>query len=78
MERHFERELAALKEQIASSGVAVVFTEIGTPAQVAEAIASETGARVVELPSHNLPGDGSYFTFMRELANTIAGALAAG
>lgn len=71
-------DLAELKEQIERAGATVVFTEIGTPAQVAEAIASETGASIVELPSHNLPGDGSYFTFMRGLATAVADALAAG
>ncbi|MCC6222145.1 MAG: zinc ABC transporter substrate-binding protein [Thermoleophilia bacterium] len=71
-------DLAELKGQIERAGATVVFTEIGTPVQVAEAIASETGAAVVELPSHSLPDDGSYFTFMRGLATAVADALAAG
>lgn len=69
-------DLAELKEQIERTGARVIFTETGTPPQVAEAIADETGASVVELPSHALPDDGSYFTFMRELAREVAGALA--
>ena len=69
-------ELAELKPLIESEGVRAVFTEIGTPGEVAEAIAAEAGATVVELPTHALPADGSYFTFMRELAATIAGAVA--
>ena len=32
--------------------------------------------QVVSLPSHTLPPDGSYFTFMRDIASAIAGALA--
>ena len=71
-------DLARLAGQVRAAGASVVFIEIGTPRQLAEAIAEETGATVVELPSHNLPDDGSYFTFMRALANEIAGALAAG
>lgn len=68
-------ELAALKAAIEGQDVRAIFTEIGTPAAVSEAIANETGIRVVELPSHTLPPDGSYFTFMRLIATTIADAL---
>ena len=69
-------ELAELTEQIEAMGVGVIFIEIGTPSSVADAIGDETGATVVELPSHNLPDDGSYFTFMQEIADRVAGALA--
>jgi zinc/manganese transport system substrate-binding protein len=68
-------ELAALKAQIEAEGVSALFTEIGTPAAVVEAIGRETGAEVVELPSHNLPDDGSYFTFIRGIASAVADAL---
>jgi zinc/manganese transport system substrate-binding protein len=68
-------ELAALKAQIEAEGVSAIFTEIGTPAAVVEAIGRETGAEVVELPSHNLPDDGSYFTFIRGIASAVADAL---
>lgn len=71
------RELAELAEQIRAQGVTVIFTEIGTPQSVVEAIAGETGASVVELPSHNLPEDGSYATFVLDIANAVASALAA-
>ncbi len=70
-------ELAELQEQIRAEGVDVVFTEIGTPRQVADAIAGQAGARVVELASHTMPADGSYETFMREMATAIADALRA-
>lgn len=69
-------ELAELKEQIEQGDAPAVFTEIGTPSQVAKAIAEETGAQLVELRSHTLPSDGSYFTYMREIATAIARALA--
>jgi zinc/manganese transport system substrate-binding protein len=68
-------ELAALEATIAAEGVKAIFTEVGTPAAVAEAIGRETGVAVVELPSHNLPDDGSYFSFIRQIASAIAGAL---
>jgi zinc/manganese transport system substrate-binding protein len=68
-------ELAELKELIEREGVRAIFTELGTSSQVAESIAGEAGAAVVELPSHTLPADGSYFTFVRNIAAAIAGAL---
>ena len=68
-------DLAALKRQILSSGVKAVFTELGTPKAVAATIGTETGARVVEVSTHMLPDDGSYFTFMRNLAGAIVDAL---
>jgi hypothetical protein len=39
---------------------------------VATAIGKETGARVVEITTHALPADGSYFTFLKNLATVIA------
>jgi zinc/manganese transport system substrate-binding protein len=69
-------DLAELKEAITENGVTAIFTELGTSTAVAQAISDETGASVVELPSHTLPEDGSYLTFMRNLANVISNALA--
>jgi len=69
------QELAAISALIRDSGVGVIFTEIGTPQSVVDAIAAETGASVVALPSHTLPSDGSYLTFIRDITSTIAGAL---
>ena len=68
-------DLAALKKAIQENQVKVIFTELGTPPSVAKAIGAETGARVVELNTHALPADGSYFTFMRNMADTISNAL---
>ncbi len=68
-------DLAALKTIIQDNHVTAIFTELGTPSTVARAIGTETGVQVVELSTHVLPSDGSYFTFMTNIANTIADAL---
>ncbi len=69
-------QLAAISGLIREQGVPVIFTETGMPQAVVDAIAGETGVQVVTLPSHALPADGSYFTFIRDIATAIAGALA--
>jgi zinc/manganese transport system substrate-binding protein len=66
--------LAELRERIETEGVEVIFDEAGTPSGVADAIARETGARVVELGTHTLPDDGSYATFITGIADAIAQA----
>lgn len=71
-------DLAELRERIETTGVPAIFTELGTPPDVAEALAREAGVRVVALPSHTLPEDGSYVTFMRQVAGTIERGLGAG
>jgi zinc/manganese transport system substrate-binding protein len=68
-------ELADLTAQIERYRVPVIFTELGTPASVADAVADETGARVVELATHTMPPDGSYASFMATLAGGIAEGL---
>jgi zinc/manganese transport system substrate-binding protein len=68
-------DMAALKQLILENNVKAIFAEIGTSPAVAATIASETGAVVVELNTHTLPSDGSYFTFEMELATTIVNAL---
>jgi zinc/manganese transport system substrate-binding protein len=68
-------DLAALVEKIRASKVPAIFTELGTPPQVAEAIGRETGAKVVELNTHALPADGSYATFMKDMAAHVAEGL---
>ncbi len=67
--------LAALKTAIEDNQVKAIFTELGTSPAVAKAISDETGVKVVELTTHALPPDGSYFTFMRNIASTITSAL---
>jgi zinc/manganese transport system substrate-binding protein len=69
-------QLSAIAATIRDHAVPAIFTEIGTPQAVVDAVASETGVEVVQLPSHNLPADGSYLTFIRDIASAIAGALA--
>ena len=68
-------QLADLKKLITDNQVKAIFTELGTPANVSESIGKETGVRVIEVTTHNLPEDGSYFTYMRNLANTIVAGL---
>ncbi len=68
-------DLAVLKKAIQDNRVKAIFTELGTSPAVARAIGNETGVQVVELTTHTLPGDGSYFTFIRNLTGVIAGAL---
>jgi zinc/manganese transport system substrate-binding protein len=68
-------DMAALKKLITDNQVRAIFTELGTPAAVSDAIGNETGVKVVELTTHSLPEDGSYFTFMRNLTGVIVDAL---
>ena len=68
--------LADLRAQVRREGVPAIFNETGTPGGLARAIADETGARVVEIGTHNLPADGSYVTMMRGIARAVASGLA--
>jgi zinc/manganese transport system substrate-binding protein len=70
--------LAELRDEVRAAGVPTIFTELGTPEDVAEAIADETGARVLQIGTHTLPDDGSYFTFMRQAARTVVEGLGGG
>jgi zinc/manganese transport system substrate-binding protein len=69
------RELSELAATIRAEAVDVVFAEIGTSPDVVDTVASETGAKVVELATHDLPDDGTYRTFMLDLAGLVASAL---
>ncbi len=64
-------DLATLKKLIEENHVKAIFTELGTPPVIAQAIGQETGVKVVQLSTHILPSDGSYFSFVRDLAHTI-------
>lgn len=68
-------DLATLKEEIQENQVKAIFAELGTSPAVAKAIGDETRVKVVELTTHSLPDDGSYFTFERNLAQVIVDAL---
>ena len=68
-------DLETLKNEIEQNHVKAIFTELGTSPAVAKAIGDETGVKVVELTTHILPADGSYFTFEHNLAQTIVDAL---
>ena len=68
-------DLATLKETIADEGVIVIFTEMGTSPDVVEALADEAQVSVVELSTHFLPEDGTYKTFILQLASMISVAL---
>ena len=65
-------DLAALEAKIKATGVKAIFTELGTDPSVAETVGMDTGAKVVELTTHALPADGSYFTFMTDIAHLVA------
>ena len=57
------------------NAVKAIFTELGTPADVAAQIAKEVGVDVVELSTHVLPENGGYDEMMIQLATAIAGGL---
>jgi len=71
-------DMAGLKKAIQGRPVAVLFTEKGTPPKVAEALAGELNLRVVEITTHALGSDGTYFTCLRDLAAAVLGPLSAG
>jgi zinc/manganese transport system substrate-binding protein len=68
-------ELAVLRKKIEAAGVPAIFAETGTSRATADAIARDTGAKVIQLSTHNLPPDGSYRSFVVDLATTVTGAL---
>ncbi len=63
--------LAELSKLIKDNGVKVVFTELGTPPAIVDALAKQAGVKAVEIGTHSLPAGGDYFTFMRNLAAVI-------
>lgn len=71
------RDIADLVKAIREAGATAVFSDVGTPQAVAEAVADETGARIVELEVAQLPEGGGYRDLMRDLATTVADALSA-
>jgi len=67
-------DLAAVKKAIEDNHVKAIFTELGTSPAVAKAMGAKT-VEVVELTTHALPSDRSYFTFLRNIASVIVDAL---
>ncbi len=68
-------DMSKLKNQILANRVPAVFVELGTPAAVTEALAREAKVKAVPLTTHSMPADGSYFTFMRNIASTVVESL---
>ena len=68
-------DLSNLKQIVQQTKVKAIFTELGTSAATAKTIAQETGVQVVELNTHALPAEGTYNSFMEQLAQTIVDAL---
>jgi len=68
-------DLSALKTKILEQQVKVIFTELGTDRDVVDALATDSGVTVVELSTHLLPADGTYRSFLIDLASTIVDAL---
>lgn len=69
------QEIAQLIDDIRAAGTAALFTDVGTPASVARAVADETGARIVELQVAQLHDGGTYQDLLRDLAGQVADAL---
>ncbi|MBI2855065.1 MAG: zinc ABC transporter substrate-binding protein [Chloroflexi bacterium] len=68
-------DLAVLKQAIQDNRVKAILTELGTNPAVAKAIGDDAGVKVVEITTHSLPPDGSYFTFMKDITRVITDAL---
>jgi zinc/manganese transport system substrate-binding protein len=68
-------DLSQVALAVRENKVKAIFTELGTSPAVAQAISQETGVRVVQLSTHVLPPDGSYFTFLLNVANAVVNAL---
>jgi ABC-type Zn uptake system ZnuABC Zn-binding protein ZnuA len=71
------RDLADLIETIRAAGVRAVFTDPTTPRPVADAVAAETGVRIVTLDLERLPPSGRYADLIRNIASAIVAGLAA-
>jgi ABC-type Zn uptake system ZnuABC Zn-binding protein ZnuA len=69
------KNLSELKALAGSKGVKAIFTELGTPADVAERLADEVGVEVVEIATHLVPDGGGYDEMMLTLADAIVSGL---
>lgn len=69
------KDLAELKALARAEGVSAIFTELGTPSDVADQLAKEVGVEVVEIATHLVPDGGGYDEMMIALADAIVGGL---
>lgn len=69
------KDLAELKTLARTEGVKAIFTELGTPADVADQLAKEVGVEVVEIATHLVPDGGGYDEMMIALVDAIVGGL---
>lgn len=69
------KDLVELKELAKAEGVKAIFTELGTPSDVAEQLASEVGVEVVDIATHVVPDGGGYDEMMIDLAERIVSGL---
>jgi zinc/manganese transport system substrate-binding protein len=67
--------LARLRQDAQAAGVNAVFVDEATPTNVANQIASEIGVGVYQLPSHTVPQDGEYRSYVVAIANVIVDGL---
>lgn len=69
------KDLAELKKLAQAEGVKAIFTELGTPADVADQLAREVGVDVIELATHVVPDGGGYDEMMIALTDSIVAGL---
>jgi zinc/manganese transport system substrate-binding protein len=68
-------QLAELKDLVAEHDVRAIFSGVGTPSNLAEQIANETGVPLVEISTHVMGDDDTYASFMTRFVDTIVTAL---
>jgi zinc/manganese transport system substrate-binding protein len=68
-------QIAELEEIVNEHDAQAIFVSVGTPKKIAEQIANDTGAQTVELNTHVVGSSENYDRFMRNLTDTIVGAL---
>ena len=81
VDRLHHRETDAMRDAVASlerAGMPAIQVGAGDGAAIALLLAASSARRVVEIGTHALPGDGSYFTFMRDAAAAVDEGLAPG